>query len=140
MRTTFLAVLSAGLLVAAAPVVEAGKGKKPRLEVRASPRMAFSPVSVLITAELVGGDDLESFHCPEIEWEWDDGGKSVHEADCEPLAEGGAIQRRFTSSHEYRRAGEYTVKVTMRRSQQRLAQATVRVTVRPGVGDPTFDE
>lgn len=140
MRTAFLAVLAACVVVAATPAVEGGKGKKPRLEVRASPRMAFSPVSVLVTAELVGGDDLESFHCPEIEWEWDDGGKSVHEADCEPLAEGGTIQRRFTSTHEYRHAGEYQVKVTMRRAQQRLAQATVRVTVRAGVGDPTFED
>ena len=26
-----------------------------------------------------GGDDVEEFHCPEIEWDWDDGGKSVAE-------------------------------------------------------------
>ena len=59
--------------------------------------MAFSPVNVLLTAELTGGDDVDEYYCPEIEWNWDDGGKSVHEADCAPLESGGTFERRYTA-------------------------------------------
>jgi hypothetical protein len=109
--------------------------KKPRLDLRATPRMAFSPVSVLLTAELRGGDDTEEFHCPEVEWDWDDGGRSVHQEDCAPLAAGAPLERRFTAHHAYRRAGTYNVKFTMRRADRPLAVASATVTVRPGVGD-----
>jgi hypothetical protein len=111
------------------------RAKKPRLDLRASPRMAFSPVNVLLTAELSGGDDIEDFHCPEVEWDWDDGGKSVHEADCTPLEGGAEIERRFTAHHAYRRAGTYNVKMTMRRANRPLAVANTVVNVRPGLGD-----
>jgi hypothetical protein len=109
--------------------------KKPRLDLRASPRMAFSPVNVLLTAELHGGDDAEEFHCPEVEWDWDDGGKSVHQEDCAPLETGAPLERRFTANHAYRQAGTYNVKVTMRRADHSLAVASATVTVRPGLGD-----
>jgi hypothetical protein len=109
--------------------------KKPRLDLRASPRMAFSPVNILLTAELRGGDDTEEFHCPELEWDWDDGGKSVHQEDCAPLATGAPLERRFTANHAYRQAGTYNVKITMRRAAQSLAVASATVTVRPGLGD-----
>ena len=135
-----LAVISLLLAASAAWPALAGeaKVKKPRLELRATPRMAFSPVRVLLTAELTGGGDVEEYHCPEIEWDWDDGGKSLQEADCTPFEAGVTkIQRRFTADHEYRKAGVYSVRVTMRRTNRPLATAAVRVTVRPGLGDPT---
>ena len=109
--------------------------KKPRLQLRASPRMAFSPVNVLLTAELTGGSDLEEFYCPEVEWDWDDGGRSVHQPDCEPLESGAEMERRFTASHAYRQAGTYTVKITMRHADRPVAVASAVVTVRPGLGD-----
>jgi hypothetical protein len=116
------------------------KLKKPHLELRAAPRMAFSPVNVLLTLELVGGDDVEEYHCPEIEWDWDDGGKSTQEPDCAPFEPGQTkIERRFTADHEYHRAGVYQIKATLRRTNRNLASATVRVTVRPGFGDPTLE-
>ena len=141
-RKTLLRSLALVLAAAlAGPVLaDAAKTRKPRLEVRAAPRMGFSPVNVLLTAELTGGDDVEEYHCPEIEWDWDDGGKSVHEADCTPFEPGVTrIQRRFTAEHEYRRAGVYRVKATMRRSDRILVAATVTVTVRAGLGDPTIE-
>ena len=127
----------AGLLVAglATSGLSGDKPKKPRLDLRATPRVAFSPVNVLMIAELHGGDALEEFHCPELEWDWDDGGKSAHEADCAPLEQDGRLERRYTAQHAYRRAGTYNVKVTMRRANRALAVATATVTVRPGVGD-----
>ena len=107
---------------------------------RATPRFAFSPVIVLFTAELTGGDDVEELHCPELEWDWDDGGKSVHESDCPPFEPGKTqIERRFTAEHEFKTAGTYNVRMTMRKADRRLAESTVRVTVRAGFGDSTLE-
>src|SRR3954453_10401248 len=90
------------------------KEKKPHLELRASPRFSFSPARVLLTAELVGGDEVDEYNCPDIEWEWDDGSKRADEWDCDPLDPGSRIERRYTAEHEFRLAGNYNVKVTMR--------------------------
>ena len=130
-------VMGALLVFGLATIVSSGdtKAKKPRLDLRASPRVAFSPVNVLVIAELRGGDAMEEFYCPEVEWDWDDGGRSAHEADCPPMAADGTFERRFTAQHAYRRAGTYNVKVTMRRANRALAVATATVTVRPGIGD-----
>jgi hypothetical protein len=78
---------------------------------------------------------VEAFHCPEVEWDWDDGGRSVHQGDCAPLESGSDIERRFTANHAYKQAGTYNVKITMRRANRPLAVATAVVTVRPGLGD-----
>lgn len=138
--------LAAALLLSAAGAGvakasdDAPKGKKPKLDLRANPRMAFSPVNVFFTAEFMGGDDIEEFHCPEIEWDWDDGGKSVQESDCAPWTEGTKIERRFSNDHDYRKAGSYNVKATFRRTGRPIAQASVRVTVRAGLGDNTIED
>jgi hypothetical protein len=129
---------SALALILAVPLAfAADKPKKPALDLRVTPRMAFSPVNILIVAELKGGDDIEEYYCPEIEWDWDDGGKSVHEADCEPFHEGSAIERRFSQEHFYRRAGVYNIKATFRKAGKSFLAGTLRVTVRAGAGDPT---
>ena len=49
------------------------------------------------------------------------------------------IERRFTATHDYRKAGGYNVKITMRRANKTLAQTTIKITVRPGLGDRTFE-
>jgi hypothetical protein len=124
----------------AAPASRGGepKLKKPALEMRVSPRMAFSPVTVLLVAELKGGDDSEQYYCPEIEWDWDDGGKSVHEADCPPYESGTTtMDRRFSQEHYYGRAGIYNVKASFKKSGNTFLSNTVRITVRAGIGDPS---
>ena len=125
------------LAAVAAAAADAPKAKKPKLDVRAAPRMAFSPVNVSFTAELAGGDDVEEYYCPEIEWDWDDGGKSTQESDCAPYEAGTKIERRFTAQHQYGRAGVYNVKATFKRTGRSFVANTVRVTVRAGLGDPT---
>jgi hypothetical protein len=115
------------------------RAKRPRLDLRATPRMAFSPVTVFFTAELNGGDDVEEYYCPEREWEWGDGGKSVHEADCPPFDDDTRIERRFTAEHEYRRAGNYQIRLLLRREGRVLAVASVKVAVRPGLGSRRDD-
>ena len=138
-RAAGLVVL--GLLAVPLAAQPEAKLRKPRLDLRAAPRFAFSPVNVLFTAELTGGDEVEEFYCPEIEWVWDDGGKSVHESDCAPFVEGATkLERRFTAEHTYGKAGTYNVKATMRRAGKALLAQTVRVTVRAGFGDPTIED
>jgi plastocyanin len=136
-----LAALAVLALGCAAPGLaeEKKKTKKPGLELRSSPRFAFSPASVLFTAELKGGDDVEELYCPEVEWEWDDGGKSVTEADCDPWTDGSAIERRFTASHVFQRAGIYRVKVTLRKSGKSIMSQSLALTIRAGLGDTSPD-
>jgi hypothetical protein len=138
MHTTAITALILAALATAGNSAE--KPRKPRLDLRAAPRMAFSPVNVLLTAELNGGDDIEQYYCPEVEWDWDDGGKSVHEADCPEYEPGKSkIERRFTAEHEYPKAVGYNVKLTMRRANKTVAQTTIKITVRPGLGDRTLE-
>ena len=60
---------------------EGSKAKSPQLNLRANPRFAIrAPVNVLATAELMGGDEVEEFYCPALEWEWGDGSRSVQES------------------------------------------------------------
>lgn len=138
-------VLTAGLVaLLAASALDAiadDKPKKPGLNLRSTPRFAFSPARVLFVAELQGGDDVEEFYCPEVEWDWDDGGKSVTEADCPPFVPGETkVQRRFSAEHDFKRAGSYNVKVSLRRLDKSFAVQNLRLTVRPGAGDRSFDE
>jgi hypothetical protein len=120
------------LLVALAAPAAAGDwsgARKPHLDLRASPRMALRPVDVVVVAELVGGDETEDFYCPAIEWDWGDGGRSAHEADCPPFQPGMEMARRHSAHHAYRRPGEYSVRVTLRRVGRPLAAATTAVSV-----------
>ena len=132
--------LLAPALVPAAEDEKPKKDKKPALELRVSPRYAFSPVNAFFTAELKGGDDVEDLYCPEVEWEWGDGGKSVHESDCDPWAAGTMkIDRRFTGNHLYPQAGLYLVKVTLRKTGKSILSQTLQITIRAGLGDTSPD-
>jgi len=136
-RFAIVLVAGVGLLAPRLVAQSPPKPKKPSLSLRATPRMAFSPVNVFLTAELTGGEDVEEMYCPELEWDWGNGGKSVQESDCSPYEPGvSKIERRFTAEHEYRRAGLYSIAVTLRRNGKAIARADVKVTVRPGIGDP----
>jgi len=127
-------VLIVSTLAASASAGERTKPRKPRLDLRASPRFSFTPSTVLVTAELNGGDDAEEFYCPAIVWDWDDGGRSAHQADCPPFGPETPVERRFTAMHAYLRPGVYNVRVHMLRASRPLAIASATVTVR-GVGD-----
>ena len=134
MRRAFIAAIFI-ILVAPFGAKADAKARKPRLDLRATPRMAFSPTVVFLTAELQGGDEAEDYYCPEVQWDWDDGGRSAHGADCPAYEPGAQLERRFTAEHAYHRAGVYNVKVTLLRSGKSLAVASATVNVRPGVGD-----
>jgi hypothetical protein len=134
------AVAAAAFLVApglslAGEDAQAGKGKRPGLELRATPRFSFSPADIFFTAELKGGDDIEEVYCPEVEWDWGDGGKSDQEADCDPWSPTTKIERRFTAHHVFQFAGLYRTKVTLRKTGKNILSQTVQVTIRAGLGD-----
>lgn len=112
------------------------KAKRPGLELRSTPRFSFSPAQIMFTAELKGGDDGEELYCPEVEWEWGDGSRSVEEGDCDPWTPGTTkLERRYTAHHLYQYAGLYQVRVTLRKSGKNLAIQTLSVTIRAGLGD-----
>ena len=107
---------------------------KPRLSLRATPRVARSPVIVLVTAELVGGDELEEFYCPGMEWDWGDGSRSFHESDCSPYEVGTGLARHFSARHVYRAAGAFRIRLTLRRAARSVASAATKVQVRSRTG------
>lgn len=133
-----LAVLLATPVLAAEDETEKAqpkKVKKPELDLRSSPRFAFSPARILFTAELKGGDDVEEYYCPEIEWEWGDGGRSVEEGDCDPWTPDTRIQRRFSATHTFHYAGLYPVRVSLRKSGKLISTKSLSLAIRAGGGD-----
>jgi hypothetical protein len=123
-----------------APAGEDQKPKKPKrpdFDLRVSPRFSFSPAELMFTAELKGGDDVEEYYCPEVEWEWGDGGKSVQEADCDPWKPDTKLERRFVGRHVFVESGIYETRVTLRKSDRTIATRSIEVTVRPGIGERT---
>ncbi len=127
-----LALVATGDVAAAADK----KPKKPELKLRVRPRFGFSPLNVFVTAELKGGDDVEEYYCPELEWEWGDGGKSIHEADCDPWEEGVTeLQRRFSASHLFKYSGVYRISLRLKRLNKTIARTIIKLTVRQGAGE-----
>ena len=136
MRVMGLVVL-VGLLGPTTSVAGASKPKSFALELRVTPRFAFSPARLLFVAELKGGEDSEELYCPQLEWEFEDGGKSVEEGDCPAYEAGMRIERHYSISHDFRRAGAYNVTLTLSKAGRVLRRQTLQVTVRAGAGDPS---
>ncbi len=131
-----VAILAALAVSAPSLADDKPKGKRPKLKLRSSPRHGFAPLDVLFTVELKGGDDLELYYCPEVEWEWSDGGKSVREGDCDPFEPGMKIERRHTARHRFQFAGSYRVKVRLLKAGRKFAQTSMKLRVRPGLEQP----
>ena len=86
------------------PDQKADQNKKPSISLRANPPVGFSPLRVVVTAELKGGaNDYEDFYCASVEWDWGDDTKSESKADCDPYEAGKSeIKRRFVAEHTFR--------------------------------------
>ena len=115
----------------------ADKGKKPSISLRTSPQTGFSPLRVVATAELRGGDNhYEDFYCPVIEWEWGDGTRSEQRVDCDPYEAGKSeVRRRYTIERQFPTAGEYRVVFRMKQNNRIVGSAQTLLRVRPGVRD-----
>jgi hypothetical protein len=113
------------------------KQDKPKLSLRASPAISFSPARVFLVAELKGGpNDYEEYYCPSIEWDWGDGTASEASDDCEPYQAGKSeIKRRYAVEHVFRTASAYQVHFRLKRKDRVLAIARTVVQVRPGIRD-----
>src|SRR5215468_8035727 len=137
MRTAARLVLLA-LAFLGPRAVGAAEGRKPRLNLRASPRVALPPVSVLTFAELVGGDESEEYHCPRLEWDWGDGTRSERESDCEPYDGSTPLERRYSARHVYRTPGQYDIRLTLWRASRAIAVGTTAVAVQGGPGSDPY--
>jgi hypothetical protein len=112
---------------------------RPRITLSARPPIGTTPQRVVLTAELVGGqDDYEEYYCPSIEWDWGDDTRSESTVDCEPYEAGKSeIRRRFTVEHVFRRPGSFKVFFRMKRRDKAVANQSVTIQIRPG-GPPEF--
>lgn len=126
-----LAGLVAVTVLSCAGLADAGDAspRKPHLDLRATPRVAFSPVEVLIIGELKGGQDMEEFYCPGLVWDWGDGSRSARESDCSPYQDGTQLDRLFTERHAFRAPGTYSVRLFLVRAGRTVTMASVPVTV-----------
>lgn len=134
-RRLLLACTTAAL---ATTVVAATSDKpKPNVSLRASPQMGFSPLRVVLTAELTGGkNDYQEFYCPSVEWIWGDDTKSESRGDCDPYVAGKSeIRRRYTVSHTFNTMGDYRVQFRLKQKEKTVGGASTSVRVRAGIRD-----
>jgi hypothetical protein len=110
------------------------KEKRASLSLKASPSIAFAPVRVVVSAELKGGDENSSeLYCPSLEWEWGDGTTSEANVDCEPFTPGESeIRRRWTTSHSYNQAGNFRVRLRLKRGDKTLVSGSTNLQIRGG--------
>ena len=104
-----LAMVTAAVAAPTTPAAEPSaqkppEKKKPSISLRANPTAGFSPLRVVVTAEVKGGsDDYEDFYCASVEWDWGDDTKSQNNADCDPYEPGKSeIKRRYVQEHTFR--------------------------------------
>jgi hypothetical protein len=118
---------------------QADKSKKPSLTLKATPPISFSPATIRVAAQLVGGpDDYEELYCPTVEWDWGDGTTSESTADCEPYQPGiSKILRRFSTSHVYNYPDQtrFRIQVRLKRDTKVILSGSTSIQVRPGVRD-----
>ena len=130
-----LPVVPLVLVALGAPAAAADRSgaSSPHLDVRATPRSAFPPALVLVTGQLVGGDDLEEFYCPTLEWDWGDDTRSEATQDCEPYEAGRSeIRRRFTAEHTFQHGGNFKVMFRIKRKDKIITAVSSNIQVRPG--------
>jgi hypothetical protein len=126
----------------------AGQNKKPSISLKANPPVGFTPLRVVVTAELKGGaDDYEDFYCASVEWEWGDGTKSENKIDCDPYESGKSeIKRRYVQEHTFRTypvdpvatspegPAQYRVKFSLKQKNKVVGSGQTMVEVRSGGG------
>lgn len=112
------------------------EAKRPKINVRAQPQVAMAPARVTVSVELVGGDDdFEEYYCPSIEWEWGDDTSSESTTDCEPYEAGKSqIKRRYTTQHQFRRAGNYKLYFHLKQKDRVLGSGSTTLQIQPGLG------
>jgi hypothetical protein len=145
-------IIAAGatFVSASAPSVRA-QNKKPSISLKASPPVGFTPLRVVVTAELKGGaNDYEDFYCASVEWDWGDDTKSETKADCDPYEAGKSeIKRRYVMEHTFRSmthpladpAGtnpnpsvQYRIRFTLKQKNKTVGSGQTTIEIRTGAG------
>jgi hypothetical protein len=146
-----LAVVAAFVLTSAFVLARPEKGeqnKKPSISLRANPPVGFSPLRVVVTAELKGGaNDYQDFYCASVQWDWDDDTKSETTADCDPYEPGKSeIKRRYIGEHTFRSMSsndlsrepppvlQFRVKFHLKQKDKIVGSGSTTVEIRQGVG------
>ena len=111
--------------------------RKPRLSLKATPPLGYTPLKVRFTVDVRGGaDDAADFYCPSIEWDWGDDLTSESSEDCAPHQPGkSVIRRRDPLEHTVRDDGNFSVRFRMKQNSRVVASTSVNVTVRGGARD-----
>jgi hypothetical protein len=98
-------------------------------------------VDVTFRLEVKDGGD-ERYYCPEVEWEWEDGSRSISESDCPPFEEADE-DRRFVQrkTHGFTRAGHWTITVRLSKAGELFheEEADVLITGYEGMSDRERD-
>lgn len=138
---TFAILLAGGAVLGAAGSADTADKKKPSIKVRASPSAGFSPLRVVLTAEIKGGDnDFADYYCPTIEWIWGDETRAESTADCEPYEAGKSeIRRRYTTSRIFQTSGNMKVEFRLKQKDKVVGAGGTTITVRPGLRDGGWD-
>jgi hypothetical protein len=125
-------ILAAGQMADGYAASRQGPDDDPRLRLRATPRVAFAPASILFVGQLRGGpDDNEELYCATMEWDWGDDTLSETTPDCEPFEPGRtSIRRRFSVRHTFDYQGRYEVRMNLKRRDDILISARTRIEVR----------
>ena len=125
------------VIVGAAAMSADGQQKKPSITVRASPATGFSPLKVLVSAEIKGGsDDFADFYCPTVEWVWGDDTRAESTADCDPYEAGKSeIKRRYSVSRIFPTSGSYKIEFRLKQKDKVVGAGSTTIQVRPGVRD-----
>jgi hypothetical protein len=136
---------------ASAPAVPT-QNKKPSISLKANPPVGFSPLRVVVTAELKGGaNDFEDFYCASVEWDWGDDTKSENKMDCDPYEPGTSeIKRRYVAEHTFRAVSsglssvdpsgtqpptmQYRVKFSLKQKSKTVGSGQTTVEIRQGIG------
>ena len=137
MKTLVCAILLAGSVAIVGTQDAEKEKKKPSLTLRATPSAGFTPLKVVLTAELKGGDDdFADFYCPTVEWVWGDDTRAESTADCDPYEPGKSqIRRRYTTTRIFQIAGDMRVEFRLKQKDKVVGANSTRITVRPGVRD-----
>lgn len=109
------------------PILRA-KESQPTLVFRASRMIALPGQPIILTAELVGGDDTEKFYCPKVIWMWADGTESGVESDCEAYDARTEYQRRWSRGVALSQPGRYVLAVRLEKAGKIIARQVLELT------------
>ena len=95
---------------------------------------ASCEVDVTFRLEVKDGGD-ERYYCPEVEWVWEDGTRSISESDCPPFAEADE-DRRFVrrKTHGFRSSGNWTISVRLSKAGELIHEEETNVVIAGSAG------